>query len=111
MGEASPTSAPLAKLASVLPAAQEEEPAPGPGARLVVQVSRWGRVQDMTAVMAGLSCAEPPQDVHLMLAATVVTGVTDAPEGAEVLAEHMTARPARPPIAAAVAAASGDDGG
>ena len=66
-------------------------PAPGPGARLVVQVSRWDRLKDMAGVMAGLAHAEPPPDVHLMLVAPEVTGVTDDPEGAEVQAECLTA--------------------
>jgi trehalose synthase len=66
-------------------------PAPGPGARLVVQVSRWDRLKDMAGVMAGLARAEPPRDVHLMLVGPAVSGVTDDPEGAEVLAECLTA--------------------
>jgi trehalose synthase len=56
-----------------------------------MQVSRWDCLKDMTAVMAALSCAQPPQDVYLMLAAPAVTGVTDDPGGAEVLAEGMAA--------------------
>jgi trehalose synthase len=60
-------------------------PSPGPGGRLVVQVSRWDRLKDMAGVMAGFARADPPRDVHLMLAGPAVTGVTDDPEGAEVL--------------------------
>ncbi len=62
-------------------------PAPAPGARLVVQVSRWDRLKDMAGVMAGFARADPPRDVHLMLAGPEVAGVTDDPEGAEVLDE------------------------
>ncbi len=60
-------------------------PAPAPGDRLVVQVSRWDRLKDMAGVMAGFAHADPPQDVHLMLVGPAVAGVTDDPEGAEVL--------------------------
>jgi trehalose synthase len=66
-------------------------PPPGPGARLVAQVSRWDRLKDMAGVMAGLARAEPPGDVHLMLVAPAVDGVSDDPEGAEVLAECVAA--------------------
>jgi trehalose synthase len=60
-------------------------PPPGPEARLVVQVSRWDWLKDMAGVMAGFAAADPAPDVHLMLAGPAVTGVTDDPEGAEVL--------------------------
>jgi trehalose synthase len=66
-------------------------PAPGPGARLVVQVSRWDRLKDMAGVMNGLAQADPPRDVHLMLVGPSAAGVTDDPEGAEVLAECVAA--------------------
>jgi trehalose synthase len=62
-------------------------PLPDPGVRLVVQVSRWDRLKDMAGVMAGFAAADLPPDVHLMLAGPAVTGVSDDPEGAEVLAE------------------------
>jgi trehalose synthase len=66
-------------------------PAPGPGARLVVHVSRWDRLTDMAGVMTGLAQADPPRDVHLMLVAPSVAGVSNDPEGAEVLAECLAA--------------------
>jgi trehalose synthase len=71
---------------SSCPAVQGAPP-PGPGARLVVQVSRWDRLKDMTGVMAGFATADLPPDAHLMLVGPAVTGVADDPEGAEVLAE------------------------
>ncbi len=58
---------------------------PPPDAPLVTQVSRWDRMKDMSGVMAGF--AEHVDDAHLVLAGPVVTGVTDDPEGGEVLAE------------------------
>lgn len=64
-------------------------PAPAPGSRLVVQVSRWDRLKDMPGVMAGFAGAGLPDDVHLMLVGPAVSGVTDDPEGAEVLAESL----------------------
>jgi len=60
--------------------------------RLVVQVSRWDRLKDMPGVMEGFRRAEPPQDVHLVLAGPAVAGVTDDPEGAEVFAQCQAAR-------------------
>jgi len=65
------------------------EPPPH-NARLVLQVSRWDRLKDMAGVMAGfaLMASDRPGDrTHLMLAGPAVTGVSDDPEGAEVLAE------------------------
>ncbi|MGZ4435990.1 MAG: glycosyltransferase [Nocardioidaceae bacterium] len=60
-----------------------------PRARMVLQVSRWDRLKDMTGVMAGFAAAIPklPGDVHLMLVGPEVDGVGDDPEGAGVLAE------------------------
>ena len=59
------------------------------GARLVLQVSRWDRLKDMGGVLTGFSdhLDQFPPDVHLMLVGPDVTGVSDDPEGAEVLAE------------------------
>lgn len=58
-------------------------------ARLIVQVSRWDRLKDMLGVMRGFVAFLPhaPPDVHLMLVGPDVTGVSDDPEGAQVLAE------------------------
>jgi trehalose synthase len=60
-------------------------PPPPPHAPLVTQVSRWDRMKDMPGVMAGF--AEHVDDAHLVLAGPVVTGVTDDPEGGQVLEE------------------------
>ena len=61
------------------------------GARLVLQVSRWDRLKDMTGVLTGFSdhLARLPEDVHLMLVGPDVSGVSDDPEGREVLEECM----------------------
>ena len=59
-------------------------------APLVVQVSRWDRLKDMSGVMAGfarLVADGSHEGVHLMLAGPAVAGVSDDPEGAEVLDE------------------------
>ena len=66
----------------------EGEPVPVE-ARLVVQVSRWDRLKDMAGVQQGFSEAMTslPDDVHLVLAGPEVSGVSDDPEGAAVLAE------------------------
>jgi trehalose synthase len=72
-------------------------PPPPPDARLVIQVSRWDRLKDMTGVIVGFARAAGADDVHLMLVGPDVTGVTDDPEGAEVLAECVAAWRALPP--------------
>ena len=68
-------------------------PPPPYDARLVLQVSRWDRLKDMAGVMMGFAMVadDGPQDAHLMLVGPDVSGVTDDPEGAEVLAEVVTA--------------------
>lgn len=63
-------------------------PAPPHDARLVVQVSRWDRLKDMPGVMTGFATMVHEhrlEDTHLMLAGPAVSGVSDDPEGAEVL--------------------------
>ncbi|RYC13391.1 glycosyltransferase [Nocardioides zhouii] len=65
-------------------------PAPPHDARLVVQVSRWDRLKDMSGVMTGFATMlrrHGPGDTHLMLVGPAVAGVSDDPEGAEVLDE------------------------
>jgi trehalose synthase len=59
-----------------------------PSVPLVVQVSRWDRLKDMQGVMRGFA-ARAAEDLHadLALVGPAATGVTDDPEGAEVLAE------------------------
>jgi trehalose synthase len=59
---------------------------------LVVQVSRWVRLKDMTGVMAGFAQAvadDGAGQAHLVLAGPDVSGVGDDPEGAQVLAECL----------------------
>jgi trehalose synthase len=61
-------------------------------ARLVVQISRWDRLKDMTGVLTGFvdNLTSLPADVHLLLVGPEVAGVSDDPEGADVLAECRT---------------------
>lgn len=63
--------------------------APPADAPLVLQVSRWDRLKDMTGVLTAFAehLSRDRTDVHLMLAGPDVTGVSDDPEGAQVLAE------------------------
>lgn len=64
--------------------------APPADAPLLVQVSRWDRLKDMAGVMEGFArwaASDPASEAHLMLVGPAVAGVTDDPEGAEVLAE------------------------
>ena len=58
-------------------------------ARIVLQVSRWDRLKDMSGVLTAFAehLEEVPDDVHLVLAGPEVSGVSDDPEGAQVLAE------------------------
>jgi trehalose synthase len=64
-------------------------PSPPLAARLMVQMSRWDRLKDMTGVLDAFvkMAADGPDDAHLMLVGPDVTGVTDDPEGAAVFAE------------------------
>jgi len=63
-------------------------PPPPPDAPLVVQVSRWDRLKDMTGVMTAFAeHVDPALGAHLLLAGPVVTGVADDPEGGVVLRE------------------------
>jgi trehalose synthase len=65
--------------------------APPPAeAPLVVQVSRWDRLKDMPGVMEGFVTALCDDDLagaHLLLAGPETSGVSDDPEGAQVLDE------------------------
>jgi trehalose synthase len=62
--------------------------APPADAPLVVQVSRWDRLKDMVGVLAAFGdyVGQVNRDAHLMLVGPDVSGVSDDPEGAEVLA-------------------------
>ncbi len=61
-------------------------PPPPPDAPLVVQISRWDRLKDMTGVMRAFAeHVDPGLGAHLLLAGPVVTGVADDPEGGGVL--------------------------
>lgn len=64
-------------------------PPPPADAPLVVQVSRWDRLKDMTGVLSAFADLVAPvhPDAHLMLVGPAVAGVSDDPEGAEVLIE------------------------
>lgn len=67
-------------------------------ARVVLQVSRWDRLKDMAGVLKGFTdhLADLPEEAHLMLVGPDVYGVSDDPEGAEVLDECVTAWKALP---------------
>jgi trehalose synthase len=56
-------------------------------ARVVLQISRWDRLKDMEGVLRGFvdNLGRLPDDAHLVLAGPDVSGVSDDPEGAEVL--------------------------
>lgn len=60
-----------------------------PDARVVLQVSRWDRLKDMGGVLTAFAdrLSAIPDDVHLVLVGPDVLGVSDDPEGAEVLFE------------------------
>jgi trehalose synthase len=63
-------------------------PPPPPDAPLVVQVSRWDRIKDMSGVMTAFAeHVDATGAAHLLLAGPVVTGVADDPEGSDVLEE------------------------
>jgi trehalose synthase len=63
---------------------------PGPGDPLVVQVSRWDHLKDMSGVMRGFAnYVAPSCDAFLVLAGPAVEGVADDPEGAAVFADCL----------------------
>jgi len=67
-------------------------PAPAADVPLVVQVSRWDRLKDMTGVLRGFAdVVERDHSAQLVLAGPVVTAVADDPEGAAVLDETWEA--------------------
>lgn len=57
------------------------------GAPMVSQVSRWDRLKDPVGVLNAFSEYNRDKDAHLLLAGPSVAGVSDDPEGAEVLKE------------------------
>jgi trehalose synthase len=63
-------------------------PLPGADVPLVVQVSRWDRLKDMTSVLEGFAdFVVRDHGAQLVLAGPVVSAVADDPEGAAVLQE------------------------
>jgi trehalose synthase len=54
---------------------------------LVAQISRWDRLKDPAGLLECFAAHCDDPRVHLLLAGPAVEGVTDDPEGAEVLAE------------------------
>ena len=63
---------------------------PGPGDPVLLQISRWDRLKDMTGVMRGFAdYVVPCAPGYLMLAGPAVAGVSDDPEGAAVYGECL----------------------
>jgi trehalose synthase len=64
----------------------EDRPLPA-DVDVMLQVSRWDRLKDMAGVLTGFTDHMDlfPDDVHLMLVGPNVDGVSDDPEGAQVL--------------------------
>jgi trehalose synthase len=76
----------------------EDRPLP-PGADVLLQVSRWDHLKDMAGVLTGFTDQMDrfPEGVHLLLVGPNVGGVSDDPEGAQVLGECRGLRAALPP--------------
>src|SRR5205823_1525526 len=71
---------------------------PGPEDPLLVQVSRWDRLKDMTGVLRGFAEHVAPFCAgYLALAGPAIDGVTDDPEGAAVYAECLAQWQRLPP--------------
>lgn len=68
---------------------EQDRPLP-PGARLVLQVSRWDPLKDMPGVVGCLPALPP--DVHLVLAGNDPDDIPDDPEGRAVLDDVRAAR-------------------
>jgi trehalose synthase len=80
------SAAQIARYADVL----QTGPPPSPESPLVVQISRWDRIKDMVGVMEGfVEHVDGTAGAHLVLAGPSVAGVTDDPEGGDVLDECM----------------------
>jgi trehalose synthase len=63
---------------------------PGPEDPLVIQVSRWDQLKDMSGVMTGFAKYVAPGDNgYLLLVGPAVAGVADDPEGAAVFADCL----------------------
>ena len=77
-----------------------EGPIPG-DARVIMQLSRWDRLKDMTGVLTGVASHldNLPDDVHLLLAGPDVVGVADDPEGAAILQACRSLREGLPAAA------------
>ena len=69
----------------------QDGPVP-PDAPLVTQVSRWDRLKDPVGVLRAFAEHMRSGDAHLLLAGPSVAGVSDDPEGAEVLEEVKARR-------------------
>ena len=65
-------------------------------APLVSQVSRWDRLKDPVGVLEAFAEHLSSEDAHLLLAGPSVAGVSDDPEGAEVLEEVKARRDGLP---------------
>jgi trehalose synthase len=74
----------------------QDDPVPG-GAPMVSQVSRWDRLKDPVGVLNAFAEYNRHKDAHLLLAGPSVAGVSDDPEGAEVLEEVTARRQELPP--------------
>jgi trehalose synthase len=86
----------------IRPAVVTGEGRPGPDDPVLLQVSRWDRLKDMTGVMRGFADhVVPGGDGYLMLAGPAVTEVADDPEGAAVYAECLLQWHDLPPAARA----------
>jgi trehalose synthase len=84
------------------PAVITGEGRPGPDDPVLLQISRWDRLKDMTGVMRGFADhVVPSGDGYLMLAGPAVTEVADDPEGAAVYAECLLQWHDLPPAARA----------
>ena len=84
------------------PAVVTGEGRPGPDDPVLLQVSRWDRLKDMTGVMRGFADhVVPGGDGYLMLAGPAVTEVADDPEGAAVYGECLLQWHDLPPAARA----------
>ncbi len=67
-------------------------PPPHPETPLVVQLSRWDRIKDMEGVLhAFAEHVDRAYGAHLMLVGPAVHGVSDDPEGGQVLDECIAA--------------------
>lgn len=79
------------------PAELDQDAPLADGTPVIAQVSRWDSLKDPVGVLTGFAEHLADERAHLVLAGPDVSGVSDDPEGARILAEVRELRTSLPP--------------